>query len=80
MAYQVPKANHPWRQYKDRVITTEEKRVKQVKILITELAESWDNITVVTTAFGKEGEFKLIELPQSKQAAWLAGILKRNYA
>jgi hypothetical protein len=83
MPYQIPKKDHPWRRYKDRVVEIQEVKVryiKPLKILITEFAESWDSITVVTTALGREGEFKLSELSQSKQAAWLAGILKRNYA
>lgn len=84
MAYQVPKANHPWRRYANRENPTDEmpkeKHQKSVKILISEFAESWDEIRVVTSAYGREGEFLLTELPQSKQAAWLAGLLKRNYA
>lgn len=82
--WQKPKANHPWRQYHGKVaadgIKVQEKKIKSVKILITEFAESWDKIKVVTSAFGREGEFLLIELPQSKQAAWLASLLRRHYA
>lgn len=81
--WQKPKSDHPWRNYKNRTNgtdeTKEEKHQKSVRVLIQEFAGSWENIKVVTTAYGREGEFLLSELPQSKQAAWLAGLLKRNY-
>lgn len=84
MAWQKPKSGHPWRRYSNRENPTDEtpkeKHQKTVKILIQEFAASWDDIKVVTSAMGREGEFKLIELPQSKQAAWLASLLKRHYA
>lgn len=84
MGYQVPKANHPWRQYPNRDLNTKKGRpkkrnIKSVQVFICEIAESWGTIEVVTTAYGKEGRFTLKELPQTKQAAWLAGLLKKNY-
>ena len=82
--FQVPKENHPWRRYKNRENPTDEtvteKNQKSVKVLITEIAECWDTMTVITTAYGREGEFRLAELPQSKQAAWIYSFLKRHYA
>ena len=57
-----------------------EKKVKPVKLLVREISTSWDHIEVYTFAYGREGKFYLTELPQSKQAAWLAGLLKKNYA
>jgi hypothetical protein len=84
MAHQIPKQNHPWRKYSNRTNpsdeTNSEKKQKSVKILIQEFANSWDEIRIVTSVYGREGEFKLSELSQSKQAAWLAGLLKRHYA
>lgn len=78
-----PSANHPWRQYADRKIEIKkekkEKKIKPVKILIGEIAEGWEKIEITTYAYGKEGRFLLTELPQVRQAAWLAGVLKRNY-
>jgi len=83
MAYQVPKSDHPWRQYSNREYTVEkpeeDKHVKSVKMFVREIAESWDTIEVFTYAYGKEGKFTLSELPNSKQAAWLVGVLKRGY-
>ena len=85
MAYQVPGSDHPWRRYKNKQVKESnkkdenEKDFKAVKILVTELAEGWDKIEITTYAYGREGKFYLTELPQSRQAAWLAGVLKRNY-
>lgn len=80
--WQKPKSSHPWRQYIDRKVEIEikeEKHQKQVKVFIKELAESWDSIEVITSVSGREGRWKLVELPQAKQAAWLSSFLKRNY-
>lgn len=82
MAYQKPRADHPWKTgimpgYKP--VKRVEKKVKPVKILITELASSWDHIEIFTYHSAREGKYYLNQLPQSRQAAWLAGLLKRNY-
>lgn len=83
MGYQVPKADHPWRQYKDRKYTkrtpSSDKNKKSVKIFVREIASSWENIEIYTYSYGKEGKFSLEELPYQKQAAWLAGMLKKAY-
>lgn len=83
MAYQVPKADHPWRMYPNReVVEVKRKRkekIRPVRKVVQEIVESWETIEVFTYAYGKEGKFRLVELPQSKQAAWLAGLLKKSY-
>ena len=80
--WQKPKEDHPWKRAFKPVEEIEEKKknVKSMRIFIQEISESWDTIEIITTAYGREDRFRLEELPQSKQAAWLAGILKRNYA
>lgn len=82
MGYQVPKTDHPWRQYGDKKFEAEVEKsnIKSVKMFVAEISDSWDNVEVVTTAYSRYGKFKLAELPQEKQAAWLAGILRRNYS
>jgi len=80
MAYQKPRADHPWKTGRmPGYVPHKEKKVKPVKLLISELVTSWDKIEILTYHFSREGKFYLNELPQSKQAAWLAGLLKRNY-
>ena len=82
MPYQVPKADHPWRQYTNRIVEDGRRKKelgKSVKDFISEMAESWDTVEIVTTAYSKFGKFYLNELPRRNQAAWLAGLLKRNY-
>lgn len=86
MAYQVPKTNHPWRRYHDRVHddgdlkVKVEKKIKPLKIVVMEFVESWDTMEVITVVNGREGRFRISELSQSKQAAWLTSYLKRHYA
>jgi len=80
MAYQKPKADHPWKTGKMRDYKpAPEKKQKTVKLLITEIAESYDRIEMFNTLNGREGKFFLWQLPQSKQAAWIAGLLKKHY-
>lgn len=81
MPWQKPKANHPWRRYKDKkiVLEKENKGIKPVRLFLTEIVESWNRVEIITSAYGKEDRFKLTDLPQRKVAAWLAGILRRNY-
>lgn len=85
MAFQIPSAHHPWRRYENRElkesteIAKEEKVSVSVKQFISDLVEGWDNCEVITTSEYTEGRFRLSELSQSKQAAWLANILKKNY-
>ena len=75
--YQVPKSNHPWRQYINRK-DEETHRGKPLKEFITEMAQNWDNLEIITSINGSEERFKIVTLTQSKQAAWLANLLKKN--
>lgn len=82
MAYQKPKANHPWKTgirpgYEN--VVEKKKNIKPIKTFIKEVSMSWETMEVVTFAFGREDRYKLSDLPESKQASWLAGIIKRNY-
>jgi hypothetical protein len=79
--WQMPKKDHPWRHWVDKEgdAPVKKKNIKSLKLFVQEIAESWDEVTVVTTSSTGYGEYTLKELTQEKQAAWLAGILKRNY-
>jgi hypothetical protein len=87
MAYQQPKANHPWRTYPNKRIEVEvELEVEvspyiPVREFIKDLNENWDKIEVVLNR-EFEGSYtnRLCLLPQAKQAAWIAGQLKRFFA
>jgi hypothetical protein len=79
MAFQIPKSNHPWRQYPDREIETPKKNVRPVKEFLGDMVEGWDTVEIVTTAFGKYGRFHLTELTSMRQAAWLSGLLRKMY-
>ena len=83
MTFQTPKSDHPWRNYKDRAPSKREKvvekNIKPVRILVEELVEGWETIEITTFAYGRDGKHLLNELPQTRQASWLASLLKRNY-
>ena len=57
-----------------------EKQARPVKSLLKDLIANWENIEVYTYAYGRADRYKLTELSEFKVAAWLAGVLKRNYA
>ena len=83
MAFQIPKASHPWRQYANKSREAEEvadNHTKPLKQFMTEIITAWDSVEITTTAYGINDRFKLGELPDYKAAAWLSGILKRHYA
>jgi len=86
--YQKPKANHPWRQYKnkpkeeidelDEIIP--QNNIIPVKEFMVDLVEHWDNYEVtLTVSFEGSNQHLLKTLPQNKAAAWIAGTLKRIY-
>lgn len=84
--YQVPKKDHPWRRYKDRrkkelavEAKNEKPEHKTVQILLTEIVTNWNDVEITTSFSGGSGRYTLNELPQVKQAAYIAGMLKRNY-
>lgn len=85
MAHQTPSSNHPWRRYKDKINEKQTVRKKEifkgktVKIFVKEIVDSWDEVEIITVAYGREGRFTLSELPQEKQANWLIGIIKKLY-
>jgi len=93
MPYQKPKEDHPWRQYKEwfgdkpkrklsfdeAIQKAREKDVRPVQNFLKDLIEGWDQIEVYTHAYGRTGKYRLTELSQYKVAAWIAGVLKRNY-
>lgn len=83
MGYQVPKASHPWRRYANRPASEAPaapvKKVKPVRMFVLELVESWDHIEVIASMSSGSGHCSLVDLPQEKQAAWLANLLKRSY-
>ena len=83
MTHQIPKADHPWRQYANvpkKVSEKEKKVVKSLRKFLREIVVSWDKVQITTSAYSSLNRFQLHELSDKKVAAWLIGILKRNYA
>ncbi len=78
--YQVPKADHPWRQYKDKAKHRDDDRKDIISIhefLIT-IVENWDEYKVITkstTGYSR----RIATLPQKDAALWISSMLKKYY-
>lgn len=81
MTHQIPKASHPWRQYANRPRGKKQKKTaKPLRRFLREVVVSWDNVEITTSSYTGVGRYNLTELSDKKVAAWLMGILRRNYA
>jgi hypothetical protein len=81
MPYQKPKSDHPWRQYKSRKRKIKERAdIVSIKIFLEEVVENWETYEITTVdMFEGSNRHPIKVLPQKKVAAWLAGVLRRNY-
>ena len=79
--WQKPKKNHPWRQYANKRVAKEEEEINIISVreYLTELLENWEKIEV--TSIGSKGDrtYPLTGLSQRKVAAYISGVLRRNY-
>lgn len=81
----IPKESHPWkRSYKTNLTREQQEKlekrkmkIKPVRVLVEEILESWETIEVFS--LGDDRKNMLMNLTQEKQAAWLAGLLRRSY-
>lgn len=80
-AFQIPRKDHPWRQYQDKKDLAMEhpQPKKTIKVFLTEITANWDNIEVFTTAYGREDRHLLSTLPSYKQATWILSLIKKSY-
>ncbi len=81
---QTPKSDHPWRQYanKKKPKTDKEEIVGIITVeeWVRDLGQGYKEREVsLTVSFEGSKLHKLKNLPQEKQAAYIAGFLKRNY-
>jgi len=84
MAFQIPKTNHPWRQYQNRTKDNPDTEVhptpkKTIQTFLLEMATSWDRIEIYTTVQGREDRHYLKDLPSYKQAGWIVSLIRKNY-
>ena len=80
MPYQKPKADHPWRQYKNKYKKTKAKNIIPIKEFLVTIVENWESYEVVS-GNPIEGSYyhKISNMSQAKSASWLAGMLRRHY-
>lgn len=81
--WQKPKPDHPWRQYSNTKTTTKEEPrndIIPVKQWLEELLDVWDKKDIdLDKEYERSQTHKIATLPQAKQAAWIAGMLKKYY-
>lgn len=80
VTWQKPKSEHPWRQYKDRIKPdTDREDIIPLKEYLESLVQNWDRMEITT--FGDIGDrtYTLRTASQKKAAAYIVGVLKRNY-
>lgn len=80
--YQVPKADHPWRQYanKKRGRKPERTDVIHIKEFLEQIVENWDTYEIYIRGDITKGGFRKVRaLPQKKVAIWLTSMVKKTY-
>ena len=80
--YQVPKANHPWRQYanKKRGRRPERTDVITIQEFLSQIVDNWDTYEIYDRDAFSEGAFRKVRaMPQRKIAIWLAAQVKKTY-
>jgi len=78
--YQVPKSNHPWRQYKNKVTYTKRTDIIPIKEFLSTVVENWQSYEVMTSSeFEGSYQHKISTMPQRKAAMWLMKMLKKYY-
>jgi len=84
--YQVPKANHPWRRYKDRTlpfteesqITPKVEKLPDLKSFLEQIVENWDSYKFPTNDVG-DAYVKINKANPKKSAEWLADFLRKTW-
>lgn len=83
--HQIPKQNHPWRRYKNRLIeaATEEELADDKKLpslyhFLKDIVENWDSYAVPANDFSNEC-VKLKNLAQPRSAAWIVAFLQKTW-
>jgi hypothetical protein len=78
-----PKANHPWRQYKNAVkpeqLDNSPQQIITLHEFIIELSSNWDTFEIYPDEDVLEANL-LKCLSQKKQALWLANFIRKHYA
>ena len=78
--WQKPKEDHPWRRYQNKKVVVEENLdIIPLREYLENLVRNWDSIEITT--FGDMGDrtYTLRTASQKKSAAYIVGVLKRNY-
>ena len=77
--WQKPKEDHPWRQYSSKIKKEEPSDIIPLKEYLRDLADNFDKIEITTFTELGDRRHTLSTLSQRKAAAYICGVLKRNY-
>ena len=82
--YQVPKATHPWRNYKNRTTPDTEESVKADKELpslfhfLKDMVDNWETYTIPTSEM-EEHYGKIKSQTKVKQAEWITSFIRKTW-
>jgi hypothetical protein len=85
--YQVPKADHPWRRYKNRTTPFTEEEVAEQKALpsllhfLKDIVDNWDTYTIEEEDNLVMGNnyAKMKNVAPQRQAEWLADFIRKTW-
>src|SRR5574341_251745 len=85
--YQVPKANHPWRRYKNRTTPFTEEEELEIKNLpslykfLKDIVDNWETYTIAeeeSLVLGN-GYAKMKNVTPQRQAEWLVNFVRKTW-
>jgi hypothetical protein len=85
--YQVPKADHPWRRYKNRIAPLtdaeelEQKKLPSLYNFLKDIVENWDTYTIEeedSLVMGN-GYAKMKTIAPQRQAEWLVSFVRKTW-
>jgi len=82
--YQVPKSNHPWRQYKNRIDDTEDEDVIPAEKLpslfnfLKDMVENWETYQIPSSDVG-DAYVKINSANPAKSAEWIASFIRKTW-
>ena len=82
-AYQ-PKANHPWRQYRNRKTEEQDNAGEDslpkisLQIFLKDIVENWDTYKIPPINLEDREYISLARIKPEKQAEWLIGFVRKH--
>lgn len=80
--YQIPKNNHPWRQYKTRFTPLDDQtpaeKLPNLHQFLKDIVDNWDTYQIPSNDLG-EGYVKIKSAQPQKSAEWIASFIRKTW-